>query len=211
MKSILFSLFAIMAVAVFMTSCEQTDVIEYGSENELANLSQKLYSDTDFQSLIKISKEVSDKLVSLKTEGNYHTFTALMNSDNFVNPYHIYIEVIENHERNIRLKYPEISTLNKEDIESIYTLAIGNPINSRFGCILACYNTYLSANQVASILSQSRYNICVANGGDPDICSDEAIEWLIGEFDINLQWYNECREDCPPGPIGTRPIIHIYE
>jgi len=215
-KSILFSLLAMMAVAIFLTSCEQEYEIIGGDDSGILmtesyreDLSQKLYNDTDFQSLIKISQEVIDKLVSLKTEGNYHTFTTLLNADNFVNPYHMYIEAIENYENNIRLKYPEINTLNKADIESIYRLAVENPVNSRFGCIQACYSTLTWLNQQDSAAAQSQHNHCVANGGDPETCSDAAIAWLIQALDSNAQWYNDCKNDCPPGPIGPigpRPV-----
>jgi len=53
-KSILFSLLAVMAVAIFMTSCGQEEIITNEIESNSTELTERLADNTNFQEIIKL-------------------------------------------------------------------------------------------------------------------------------------------------------------
>lgn len=206
---------AFLTMSIMFTSCKkenlntptEVEAIEL-SDNKIRDLTQSLQNDSDFKSLIKISKLVSNKLTSLKEESNFSTFIDLANSDSFVNPYYEHIESIKKHEKNIRLKYPEINTLNKIEIENIYKSAVENTSHKSGECEEECDSFYQSLNQedTAAAQSQIAFNCVNPDGTHDDACCEAVIAWLIQAFQSNDQWHNDCIADCPDDPCLLCPI-----
>jgi len=139
LKSILFSLLAMMAVSVFMTSCEQNVIVEEdleglliseqentpeSTDTDLAELTQKIESNEYFQAIKKLHEEV---LLAIEQNTNIEDIT-LVSAEQL-------IPLTEQ-------LYIDIPALNDFDNELAETLLLNsftsNIITHRSPCVDAC-------------------------------------------------------------------------
>lgn len=131
MKFAAFSLLTVMAASVFLTSCEQKNVVNPEVPNDIQQVIERVIQDADVAEFINTSMEF-DKAITERIEANQERFDAyLLTNDNdkiseligFDDIVHLYEKMI-NSASIVSTKFPQISEIGEDDIEKFY---LNNP------------------------------------------------------------------------------------
>ena len=141
----LFSLLAIMAVAVFMTSCGQEEVIE-NTNNDLTELTQKLANDENFKAIQEFDNDVIEAIESGKT---IEEITLTIEDERFT----LTQQLLEN--------IPELEELDAEILETVLANTYVVEADFRNPC-QTCRDAVRSALRACS---NAAYAVYLANGG----------------------------------------------
>jgi len=175
-KSILLSLFAMMAVAVFMTSCGQEEVITNEiTESNLTELAERLANDADYQAVAEIRKEIDEDLTNFIQENGLDVESNPSVLDDFAAKYPHHKQQLDAHSANLKSKFPELILLSKDEFAEVSSTVstIQNEISLK-----SCWSQCNAYNQQCAATYYYQY--------------------LCGQISYNqyLAWYRWCVRTC---------------
>jgi len=174
-KSILFSLFAMMAVAVFMTSCGQEEVITNEiTESNLTELAERLANNANFQATIEIKEKIGNDLTEFMEENGLDLAEDDPVVASFLNSYTVGKDELIEYRTNLLNEIPELKSITLEVSVDVMTTAL---------------NTLNAENTIESRGCRSQRDDCI------DYWAFLWINGYISSYNYYLSKYYQCLSD----------------
>lgn len=199
LKSILFSLIALVSISVFMTSCAKEEItVEEKIVWSDAELTAKLLSNSDFTAVVEIMNEMKQDFIAYAIENERTLARQPEVMNDFANGYSKNEAAFLAHSTNLINEFPALLEKNEEVRADILQDAMEqlNTSNRSSSCIAACDATLAAQGAATYNLYLASLSSCVAAGGDYNTCNTlyyNRYLFLYGQFVILR---NQCVASC---------------